>query len=283
MPGQVRKPAVAGQFYPASRTELTNQIEECFLGPLGPGDLPKPRQHGPREIVGIISPHAGYMFSGQTAAHGYLALARDGVPEVVVVVGLNHGRGGLLSAVQTEGGWMTPLGTVPIEEEVAEAIATSLPGFTTDPGAFFSEHSIEVQLPFLQYIFEEALVFVPVMMAAQDIASARAVGEAVAGALQDRDGVIVASTDMTHYEPASAARRKDSVLIQRIEAMDPEGLVAERDARHISMCGVGPVAAALTAAKALGATRVASLAYSTSGDVMPSDQVVGYYAAAIRR
>ncbi len=283
MPGQVRRPAVAGQFYPASLTELTNQIEGCFLSELGPGALPEGKDRGPREIVGLVSPHAGYVFSGATAAHGYLALADDGVPEVVVVIGLNHGRGGPAAAVQVSGGWQTPLGTVPIEEEVAGEIAAALPDFQTDMGALAAEHSIEVQLPFLQYVYEEALVFVPVMMAAQDIASARAVGEAVFAALDGRNAVVIASTDMTHQEPSASARRKDAVLIERIEALDAEGLIAQRDARQISMCGAGPVAATIVAAKAAGADRVQSLAYSTSGDVIPSDQVVAYYSAAIRR
>ncbi len=283
MPGRIRKPAVAGQFYPASRTALTGQIEDCFMSDLGPGALPEPAESGPREILGLIAPHAGYVFSGATAAHGYLALAGDGVPEVVVVIGLNHGRAGLVSAVQTEGAWQTPLGDVLIDEDVAGAIAAGLPQFSTDPGAFIVEHSIEVQLPFLQYVYEESLLFVPVMMAAHDIASARTVGEAVFNALDGRNAVIIASTDMTHYESDAAARRKDRILIERIEALDPEGLVRERDARRISMCGVGPVAATIVAAKACGAARVQSLAYSTSGDVVPAGEVVGYYCGAIRR
>lgn len=281
--GLVRKPAVAGQFYAGTLTELTAQIEECFLGPLGPGTLPECNMHGPREIVGLICPHAGYVFSGPTACHAYEALADDGCPDVVVIIGLNHGRGGFSSAVQTEGAWQTPLGLVPVEREIAAAIAARLPDFATDPRAMIGEHSLEVQLPFLQYIYEEALVFVPVMMADQGFPAARAVGQAVAAALEGLDAVVIASTDMTHYQSPATARQQDALLIRRIEALDPEGLLAERDRRRISMCGAGPVAAMLVAAEALGATNVESLAYSTSGDVMPSDQVVGYYAAAVRR
>lgn len=281
--GPVRRPAVAGQFYAGSLTELTAQIEECFRGPLGPGKLPVCDRHGPRRILGLICPHAGYVFSGPTAAHAYLALANDGCSEVCVIIGPNHGRGGFSSAVQTEGVWQTPLGQVPIAEEVGAAIAARLPHFDTDPRAMIGEHSLEVQLPFLQYVYEEALAFVPVMMAAQDLPAARAVGRAVAAALEGRDAVIIASTDMTHYQSPAIARQQDALLIRHIEALDPEGLIAERDARRISMCGAGPVAAMLLAAQALGATHVESLAYSTSGDVIPSDQVVGYYAAAVRR
>ncbi|MGC9318945.1 MAG: AmmeMemoRadiSam system protein B [Armatimonadota bacterium] len=283
MPEDVRRPAVAGQFYAGTSTELTRQIEECFTHRLGPGSLPEVSDDGPRRIVGVISPHAGYVFSGPTAAHGYDALAADGRPDVFVIVGLNHGRGGISSAVQTGGAWETPLGTVPIAEEVAAEIAGRLPDFSFDPQDMAMEHSIEVQLPFLQYLYEEHLVFVPVMMSSQDLDSARAVGRALAKALDGLDAVIVASTDMTHYEQASSAKRKDNILIQRIEALDAEGLIAERESRGITMCGAGPVAATIIAATAMGATEVQSLAYSTSGDVMPAEEVVGYYSAVIRR
>ncbi|HCA46945.1 MAG TPA: AmmeMemoRadiSam system protein B [Armatimonadetes bacterium] len=282
MPEMIRLPVVAGQFYPAGELALARQLEQCFMHSLGPGHMPEVLQKGPRTVLGLICPHAGYAFSGHTAAHAYAALAADGHPEVAVVVGLNHGRGGFESAVQTSGAWRTPLGDTVIATDVAEDIAEALPGFTTDPRAFRAEHSIEVQLPFLQYIYDEALLFVPVMMSAQDIDSARAVGSAIAGTLQGRNAVVIASTDMTHYEPAAVARRQDQLLIKRIEQLDPDGLIAERAARQISMCGAGPVAAALVAAEELGATSAKSLAYSTSGDVMPSPEVVGYYAAVLQ-
>jgi hypothetical protein len=283
MPEQVRKPVVAGRFYQASPTDLRKQIEESFCHDLGPGHLPEVIENGPREIVGLVSPHAGYPFSGHTAAHAYDALASDGHPDVAVVVGLNHKMGGP-SAVQTSGAWRTPLGDLTIAEDVAGQIAAALPSFRTEAEAFRAEHSLEVQLPFLQFVYEESLLLVPVMMARQDIDSARAVGEAIAEAVERRDAVIIASTDMTHRQPASIAQKQDRVLIQRIEDLDAEGLIAERDARDISMCGAGPVAATIIAAKALGAGEVDSLAYANSGDVMPpAEDVVGYYAAAIHR
>ena len=279
---EIRQPAVAGQFYPASGMSLAREIEAAFVHELGPGDLPEVHEHGARQILGLVSPHAGYPFSGHTAAHAYDALATDGHPDVAVVIGLNHGRGGSASAVQITGGWHTPLGDMLIAEDVAETIAEQLPDFETAREAFRGEHSIEVQLPFLQYLYEEALLFVPVMMARQEIDAAQAVGDAVAEALKGRDAVVIASTDMTHYASASEARRKDRVLMERIEELDAEGLISERQARNISMCGAGPVAATIIATRQLGAEAVERLAYSTSGDVMPSEEVVGYYAAAIR-
>ncbi|MBD3291977.1 MAG: AmmeMemoRadiSam system protein B [Armatimonadia bacterium] len=283
MPDDIRKPAVAGQFYPASPTELRRQIEASFKDGLGPGHLPEVIDSGPREIVGAVSPHAGYPFSGHTAAHAYDALAVDGRPDVAVVVGVNHGRGGLHSAVQTSGCWRTPLGDLMVAEDVAEKIAAALPDFKTNAEAFRAEHSLEVQLPFIQYVYEESLLFVPVMMAGQDIDAARAVGNAIAEALDGRDAVVIASTDMTHYESAATARKQDQVLIRRIEALDADGLISERANRQISMCGAGPVAATIIAAQRLGASDVESLAYTNSGDVMPSQDVVGYYAAVMRR
>lgn len=280
---QVRMPVVVGQFYEAGAMALERQIDGCYLSPLGPRAEPKVNPVGPRRIVGLVSPHAGYVFSGPTAAHGFAALAADGEPEVVVVIGLNHGRMGSASAVQTAGAWRTPLGDAPIAPDVADQIAAALPDFQTSPASFRGEHSIEVQLPFLQDLYGEDLRFVPVMMAAQDLLSAEAVGAAVAAALQGRDAVLIASTDLTHYEAPDVARRQDQLLIERIEALDPEGLIRTQQARSISMCGVGPVAAMLIAARALGATAAEALAYSTSGDVMPSRQVVGYLSAKVVR
>lgn len=283
MPADIRKPAVAGQFYPASATALARQIGESFKHELGPGELPAVFDSGPRKIVGMVCPHAGYAFSGHTAAHAYDALAADGRPDVAIVVGVNHGRAGFHSAVQTSGAWRTPLGDLTIADDVATTIAAALPEFLTGAAAFRSEHSIEVQIPFLQYLYEESLLFVPIMMGEQDYGAASAIGEAIVNAVAGRDAVVIASTDMTHYQSAAVAHKQDQVLIRRIERLDAEGLITERAQRQISMCGSGPVAAAIVAAKAMGATETASLAYSTSGDVMPSDEVVGYYAAVMRK
>ncbi len=281
--GQIRMPVVAGQFYEGNTTALERQIDQCYLGPLGPGAAPKVNADGPREILGLVCPHAGYVFSGSTAAHAYAALAADGEPEVVVVIGLKHSalHGG--SAAQTAGAWRTPLGDAQIAGDVAAEIAGKLPNFATDADAFAGEHSLEVQVPFLQDLYEEGLRFVPVMMAGQDLFSAEAVADAIAGSLRGVDAVIVASTDMTHYEAPDTARRQDRLLIERIEAMDVEGLVRTRQERNISMCGIGPVVAMMLAAQMLGATAAQTLAYSTSGDVIPSEQVVGYLAAKVTR
>jgi len=279
---QIRQPAVAGQFYEGAAQGLVHQIEQCYKHRLGPGRLPEVNEQGPRRIIGLISPHAGYMYSGPTASHGFYELALDGQPEVAVIVGPNHG-GGYASAVQTAGAWRTPLGDLPIAGEVAQAIAAALPGFDTEASAFGAEHSLEVQLPFLQHLYGDTVTFAPVMMSQQTSGAAETLGKALASALEGRDAVVIASTDMTHYQPPPVALEQDTVLIERIEAMDPKGLIHQRDARGISMCGAGPVAAALVAGGLLGATAVEKLAYSNSGDIVASASVVGYLSAKIVR
>ena len=271
--GPVRRPAVAGQFYAGSLTELTAQIEECFLGPLGPGKLPVCDSHGPRRILGLICPHAGYVFSGPTAAHAYLALANDGCPEVCVIIGPNHGRAAS-PAVQTEVRGRSRPGADCGRGRRHRRPPVSL---RHRPACMIGEHSLEVQLPSCSMSRGGAG-----LRAGNDgggSPAARA-GTAVAARWRPRRRII-ASTDMTHSRPRRLTT--GCAADPNIEALDPEGLIAERDARCISMCGAGPVAAMLLAAQALGATHVESLAYSTSGDVIPSDQVVGYYAAAVQR
>jgi len=284
---EVRQPVVAGQFYEGTAQGLLRQIEGCYKHRLGPGRLPEVNEGGPREIIGLISPHAGYQYSGAMAARGFFELARDGRPEVAVVMGPNHGYG-YGSAVQTAGAWQTPLGDLPIAAEVAQAVADALPFLNTGARAFSGEHSLEVQLPFLQHLYGDAVPFVPIMIerppsAQQCIERTEAVGRATAAALEGRDGVLIASNDMTHHQPPMLALEQDNLLTERILAMDPEGMIREVYARDLSMCGYAPVAATLVAAELLGAASVEKLGYSTSGDVIPAPTVVGYLSAKIVR
>ncbi|RLF24207.1 MAG: hypothetical protein DRN15_03560 [Thermoprotei archaeon] len=277
-----RPPAVAGAFYEGTPESLRRQIEECFLHPLGPGALPKVNREGPRRIIGLICPHAGYMYSGPVAAHAYHALASDGVPDVVVVLGPNHYGIGSPLAIMNQGHWETPLGEVSIDEDVANAIVEYSGIIEVDDVAHMREHSIEVQLPFLQYLYGDSFRFVPITMLMQDLESSRIVGRAIAKAIEDLNAVIIASTDFTHYEPQENAERKDQEAIKRILALDPEGLVSVVNNLAISMCGVGPVIAMLTACKELGATTCVLLKYATSGDVTGDyTSVVGYGALSV--
>jgi AmmeMemoRadiSam system protein B len=188
-----------------------------------------------------------------------------------------------VDAIQTRGAWVTPLGSAPIAQDVAEAILAHCPRLHDGADNFVGEHSIEVQVPFLQHLYGAEVPIVPIMMLDQDLSAARAVGQALATALAGRDVVMVASTDMTHFEPPEIARRQDEILIERMEALDPEGLLRERERRGITMCGYGPVAAMLTAARELGAVRAQRLCYTNSGEVGPRDEVVAYLSLAVWR
>lgn len=271
----MRRPAVAGQFYEGDERALRKQIDACYLGPLGPGRLPELKA-GPRRILGGVAPHAGYMFSGQVAAHLYSRLAADGFAKSFVIIGPNHtGRGsGMAIAVDD---FQTPLGVAKVDQELAKALRKDL--IDVDPEAHHLEHSIEVQLPFLQHISPD-FKFVPLCMGFQDYDASRSVGEIVRDAVKGRDSVVIASTDMSHYVAAGTAKAKDGKALKMIEAMDPEGLYETVRDENISMCGYGPVMATMVAC---GAGKAMLLKYATSGDVRPMSDVVGYASVVIEK
>lgn len=279
----VRRPCVAGSFYPADPERLRRTIEGCFTHRLGPGRLPGPAA-SERRIVSVVCPHAGYMYSGPVAAHSYYHLAAEERPRSVVVIGPNHTGLGSPVAMIGSGAWRTPLGEVEIDEELADSIFKASDLIDIDEVAHLREHSIEVQLPFLQYIYGPDLKFVPVSMGFQDLESSREVGRAVAKAVKEADAVVIASTDITHQEPQASANRKDRMVIESILSLDEAALQERVRANRISMCGYGPVSAAIVASKMLGAERAELLAYHTSGDVTGDySAVVGYAAAKVSR
>ncbi len=273
----VRQPAVAGRFYEADANSLRREIESCYVDARGPGGLPQVNPDGPRKIVGLVSPHAGYMFSGAVAAHAFSRLAADGAPEVAIVISPTHGNP--MPAIQTRGSWRTPLGDMPIHEEVASAIAAKLPDFRDGPEGFVGEHTLEVQLPFLQHLYGDACRLVPIMVVRQDSTEAHEVAQAIVSAVGSEDAVIIASTDMTHHRPAEVTIAQDKILIPLMESMDAEGILHTRP--DITMCGRGPVAAMLIAACELGATRAQMVHYGHSGEVMASAGVVGYVSIVV--
>ncbi|KUO42556.1 MAG: hypothetical protein APZ16_02460 [Candidatus Hadarchaeum yellowstonense] len=279
----MRSPVVAGQFYAGSRAELLRQIEECYLSEHGPGKLPTVKR-GPRRLVGLVSPHAGYMYSGPVAAHGFARIAEDGIPRSVVILGPNHTGAGSGVAIMTSGKWKTPLGEIEIDRELGEGIRLASEIIDVDHLAHAYEHSIEVQLPFLQHIFGNAFKMVPICMMLQDEQTSLEVGDAIAEAAVGKDVLILASTDFTHYEPQRSAVEKDKKVIEKIIKMDPSGVVRIVDEEGITMCGYGPVAAMLQAAKKLGAKKAELLKYATSGDTAgPMAQVVGYASIAVSK
>ena len=281
---KVRRPCQAGAFYEGTSDALKRQIEECFTGKLGPGRLPEVAKTAPRNVIGLICPHAGYMFSGSVAAHAYYKLAVDGKPDIVVILGPNHTGYGSGLAVMNEGVWRTPLGDVEVDRETANQIVHESRIVDIDDSAHSQEHSIEVQLPFLQYLYGSAFKIVPICFLMQDLSSAREVGQAVAKVLHDKKAVIIASSDMTHYEPQESAERKDKKALEAIEALDEVRFQSAIETYNITACGHGPIVALITAAKVFGGREAKLLCYKTSGDVIGDrSSVVGYAAVCFMK
>jgi len=274
---RVRYPSQAGTFYAGSSEALKRQIENCFTHRFGPGTIPKVAKNGPRKILGLVCPHAGYMYSGPVAANSYYQLALDGRVDVFVILGPNHYGVGSGLAIMDSGIWRTPLGDVEVDAELAKKIVHESGLIDIDESAHRYEHSIEVQIPFLQYLYGSSFKIVPICFLMQDLESSKEVGNALAKVLAGRNAVIIASTDMTHYEPQSRAEEKDKRAINAILKMDEELLYATLESYNISACGYGPVIALIVAAKKLGAKDVKLLSYRTSGDITgDKSSVVGY-------
>jgi AmmeMemoRadiSam system protein B len=278
----LRLPQQAGRFYSGSAAGLKREIEECFLHRLGTGKLPQTNDSSLDNLSVLVSPHAGYVYSGPIAAHGYYLAAESGRPDSVIVLGPNHTGMGSGISTMVNGLWRTPLGDVEIDSELARTIQQSSQLIDVDETAHRYEHSIEVQLPFLQYIYGPRLKFVPICMMMQDLVSSRDVGAAIAKSCVGHSVLIVASTDMTHYEPQAIAERNDGMLIEAMVRLDEASLQNMIETYGLSMCGYGPVSAALVAGKALGASKGLRLAYATSGDSTgDTSQVVGYCSLAV--
>ncbi len=278
-----RLPYVAGTFYESDREKLMSQIEWCFTHELGPGKLPSVSNERRKLSLGFVVPHAGYMYSGPIAAHAYYCLANEGIPETVIVIGPNHTGVGTAVATMVEGVWETPLGEVSIDEELVRKLVKESSYLDIDADALLYEHSIEVQLPFLQYVYNSKIKFVPIVVSLQLPEIARDLASAIRCAVEviGRDIVLIATTDWTHYEPQEIAYEKDREAINRVLSMDPEGLFKVVEEKGISACGYGAVAVLLYLAKSYGVKSAKLLKYATSGDITGRrDSVVGY--ASIR-
>ncbi len=262
----IRQPAVAGQFYPGSEQALRRELQQLI-----------PHVEQKRSVIGVISPHAGYVYSGKAAGQ---LLAGIEIPRTVIILGPNHRGRGVLAALSPEDGWQTPLGYVPIEKRLAGLIRQQLPAVQEDSAAHAQEHSLEVQVPFLQYLRPDVAI-VPLCLAFGDYGGCELLGNGLASAIRafGEPVLILASSDMTHYESAEAAKQKDSLALERVMALDPQGLVEVCRANRITMCGVIPSAVMLVAAKELGATQAELVAYTTSGEVTGDSREVVAYAA----
>lgn len=260
----LRKPAVAGQFYPRSAAALRQEVESYLI--------PEKKK---KEALGVISPHAGYMYSGHVAGAVFSSVT---VPDDVIILGPNHRGLGDPFGIMADGVWQLPTGDVPINGQLASLILKHVPLVTDDPRVHMYEHSVEVQVPFLQ-VLNEKLRLVPMVLMHASMKVCQEIGQGLARAVKEYPGkvLIVASSDMTHYESDQSARKKDKLAIERILALDPEGLLNTVSKHGISMCGVIPATIALIACKELGATRAELAKYATSGEVSGDYlQVVGY-------
>lgn len=275
--GNRRAPAVAGVFYPSAADDLNQLIELSFKERrFGPGDLPPSKELCRRRIYGIISPHAGYIYSGAVAANGFYETSSMNFDRVVII-GPNHYGIGIGLATVRDGIWETPLGQVEIDTELASRISENSGILDFDDLAHSRDHCLEVQLPFLQYIKKNQFKLVPIIMIMQDKVTAAEIGESIADSTRSLNALLIASSDFTHYEPNSEAHRKDRELIEAILSLDISIFYSTLERLNVSACGYGAIASIMTAAKALGATKGELLRYATSGDIIgDTNNVVGY-------
>ena len=264
-----RPPAVAGQFYPGHRHALEEMVRRF---------LDKRTEH---PVIGVVSPHAGYIYSGEIAGATFATAA---IPRRCIVLGPNHHGFGAPLALYPGDAWQTPLGTVTVDRQLAGRLLAACPGLQEDELAHRREHSLEVQIPFLQARQPE-LTIVPICIGRVALEPLVTFGEGLARTIlaEQEPVMLVASSDMTHYESAEQARRKDMRAIERVLAIDPEGLYRTVSSERISMCGVLPTVAMLAAARALGATRGELVRYGHSGETSGQlDEVVGYAGITIQ-
>jgi AmmeMemoRadiSam system protein B len=280
----LRKPAVAGSFYAGDSKSLNMQIENCFLHKIGPGEIPAVNPKRENNIIGLVSPHAGYMYSGPVAANGFHKIALDGTPDTIIILGPNHRGFGEDISIMVEGKWETPLGKLEIDTDIAENILKNSKIIKNDTKAHQYEHSIEVQLPFIQYIFGKDIKFVPICMTRQDINTDIEIAQSICSSVVGKNILIVASSDFTHYETQEYAENVDKQAINAILEFNPKKLYNMIYRQNLTMCGPGPITAMLITSKTLGAKKAELLKYATSGDITGMyDQVVGYASLIVSK
>ena len=271
MTAKIRRAAVAGTWYPGTAPALAAAVDR---------HLANATRDVPGDLVALIAPHAGLMYSGPVAAHAY-RLLRGRQFDLAVLVGPSHFVGFDGVAVYASGGFETPFGVAPIEESCAAALLQATPAVKEHPSAHAREHSLEMQLPFLQHLAPGAPI-VPMVMGYQRADTARTLGDALASVLRGRRALVIASTDLSHYEDATVAARLDGVVVDCVSRFDADGLQDALTAEPNHACGGGPTVAVMRAARALGARDAVVLNYADSGDVSgDKSSVVGYMAAAL--
>jgi len=274
-----RKPSVSGIFYSSNKEQLVDELKGCFTNKIfGPGRLPPSDQV--RKIYGMVSPHAGYLYSGSVAANGYYSVSSSKFNNVILV-GPNHYGLGSSVATTMNGIWESPIGDVMVNPQVAKDIASRATSMDFDEFAHSRDHCLEVQIPFLLFTTEKFRM-VPIILTNQDEYLALELGSAISDTVNDciskgDEFMLIASSDFTHYESNSEAHRKDSQLIKSILSLDITAFYYTLRQYNVSACGYGAIATVMVAAKNLGASRGELIRYATSGDVTgDKSSVVGY-------
>jgi AmmeMemoRadiSam system protein B len=268
----LRLPAVSGRFYPSNPTELEQLVRRY---------LKSESKQLRVQARACLVPHAGYIYSGHVAG---AVFARVQLPSKVIVLGVRHRPPGAAAAILSSGAWRTPLGEVPIESVLAANLKKACPLLEEDDLAHSAEHSLEVQLPFLQ-VLVPGVSFVPIALGNVHYESLVSIGEALGGVIQsmEESAFLLTTSDLNHYEEDSTTRIKDRKAIERLLALDPRGLYEVCLKEDISMCGLGPAIAMLAALKTLGSKQAELVKYATSADVSGDQQAVVGYAGMIFR
>lgn len=269
----VRPPAVAGTFYEGTPERLRRQVETCFAA-----NPPAPPRK--QRFLGAVVPHAGLMYSGHVAAAFY---AQAELPKRFVILCPNHTGAGHFAAINREGAWRTPFGEVAIDTPLADALMARTKLLAEDTKAHAREHSLEVQLPFLQHLLGDAFTFVPICLGAHCYEYAEEIGRAIAAVMKTvKDVAILASSDLNHYEDQRTTLRKDQLAIDEVLRRSPRDLWRVVDEYDVSMCGFIPTTTMLVATNELGATDARLVKHATSGDVSGDyERVVGYASVVV--
>ncbi|MHA1505692.1 MAG: AmmeMemoRadiSam system protein B [Candidatus Asgardarchaeia archaeon] len=297
----IREPVAIG-FYPSDPKELKKTIEWCFLSKYGPGKIPKTSEEEEKHIFGGISPHAGYVFSGPVAAHLYYDLAVEGHRKTVVLLGTNHRYPMGICAIMTKGKWLTPLGEVDVDEKLGNKILNSTNLVVEDREAHRYEHSIEVQIPFLQYIYGSNFKIVPIIVGLSYYEDLRDFGRSLSDCLKGEEFIVIASSDFTHYglaygyAPAGAGpvekildwmKKNDKEAISYIEEMKSREFYDIVSQKQMTICGYAPITSLIETMKGLGIEKCKLLKYATSWETCKryrsSDQIVGYASLEFSR
>lgn len=277
-----RKPAVAGAFYEDDAESLRKRIEWSMQHPLGPGSGQRAKING---LVSVIVPHAGYIYSGPIAAHSYMEIKAHYDPSTFIIMGPNHYGIGAPVAIMDDGVWETPLGDIEIDGEVAKALINAFNYLEVDAYAFEKEHSVEVQVPFIKYLFPHSKI-VPIVVWEQTLDVARRMALALKHVIGDKfsDIFFVASSDLNHYEPHDITTEKDMRVIQQILKLEPEGFLDVMERLNVSVCGFGAILTAMEYSRLQGARHVELLRHATSGDTSSNRvETVGYASIAFYR